>query len=168
MGLSVTTMAAAIAYITYEYCTQSHLSSEDYEQAKQGLRTTRWFKGRTVWVQRVHDAIIRTLKQFLHKLSGGKISAERRSLVWDCRARNRIPPMATTLNQQGREQARDPEPSSLAHTEMGPVSGRHIQPPTPRDRRTDTAPSRRGQNPLRYPSRACAQISRDTITFCQP
>ena len=37
-------MLLAISYITYGYCIQSHLSSEDYDQAMQGLRTTRWVR----------------------------------------------------------------------------------------------------------------------------
>ena len=43
-GLSGIVMAVGLAYIVGEYCTQSHLATEDFESARQGIKFTRRFK----------------------------------------------------------------------------------------------------------------------------
>lgn len=82
IGLSVAIMVGALIYSTYQYCTQSHLSSEDYDQALRGLRATRWFKRRTIWIRYSLEAIVKFFKRILHKVFGTNVNSIRRSLVW--------------------------------------------------------------------------------------
>ncbi|KAL8940907.1 MAG: hypothetical protein Q9216_002537 [Gyalolechia sp. 2 TL-2023] len=134
VGLSVTIMIGAIAYITYQYCTQSHLSSEDYAQAMQGLRTTRWFKRRTIWTRYVLEAIIRTFKQILHRLFGTKAKSVRRSLVWTPNAEESTPSTAEASDETLRQQPSPAsKPASVEHVERSSVSDRHIHPSSSRD-----------------------------------
>lgn len=48
MGCSV--MVLSFAFIAWEWVTQSHMSTEDYDQAMKGLRVTRRFKTWTRWL----------------------------------------------------------------------------------------------------------------------
>ena len=63
-GVSCVSIAAGLIPIVIEYCTQSHPSTEDYESAAQGLRTTRWFKKYT-------DSRLpgRFLARYMHKIT---------------------------------------------------------------------------------------------------
>ena len=54
-------MLASIAYITTQWCTQSHLNTENYEKAMNGLRRTRRFKRYTVWIVSVPGWVIGSL-----------------------------------------------------------------------------------------------------------
>ena len=81
-------MAGGLAYIVEEYCTQSHLSTEDYGRAMQGLKQTRRFKKHTLFIRVIPDYIIKTTKSLAYKISGGKIRLERRSLVWSTKIRD--------------------------------------------------------------------------------
>ena len=81
-GLSISVMTIGLAYIVTEYCTQSHISTEDYDRAMQGLRFTRWFKKHTRFVGVVPDMVIRVGKLIFYKVSGGRSRRGRRSLVW--------------------------------------------------------------------------------------
>lgn len=38
-----------LAYIVAEFCTQSHLATEDFDDALKGMKVTRWFKKHTYW-----------------------------------------------------------------------------------------------------------------------
>ena len=75
-------MSAGLVYIVMEYCTQSHLSTEDYGRAMQGLKQTRRFKRYTLFFRTVPDAVIKAGKLVIHKFSGGREKSGRRSLVW--------------------------------------------------------------------------------------
>ena len=81
VGLSVFVMTVAITFIVTEYCTQSHLSSEDYQDAINGLKATRWFKKHTLWVRRAPDLLIRFLK-YLYSRILNRGSGSRRGLPW--------------------------------------------------------------------------------------
>ncbi|KAL8800878.1 MAG: hypothetical protein Q9182_004852 [Xanthomendoza sp. 2 TL-2023] len=88
MGLSVIVMLSTIIFITYEFCTQSHLSSEDYEQAMQGLKTTRWFKRHLIWCYNIPAAVVvGQLKVLLNRILGAAVSPRRNSLLWTSRSR---------------------------------------------------------------------------------
>ena len=80
-------MTAGLAYIVEEYCTQSHLSTEHYGRAMQGLKQTRRFKKYTVLIRVIPDYIIKATKLLDRKTSGGKMRSGRRSLVWTFKAR---------------------------------------------------------------------------------
>lgn len=80
-------MCIAFACIVAEYCTQSHLSTVDYEKSKQGLRRTRWFKK--------HTHLFRSIPHFfagfgMHlclRIMGRKEFHERGSLMWTWKTR---------------------------------------------------------------------------------
>ncbi|KAL8876838.1 MAG: hypothetical protein Q9198_005033, partial [Flavoplaca austrocitrina] len=75
-------MSVGLAYIVFEYCTQSHLSTEDYDRAMNGLKHTRWVKKHTRFIRIVPDVLINWGKLFWHKMTRGKSRRHRRSLVW--------------------------------------------------------------------------------------
>ncbi|KAL8687859.1 MAG: hypothetical protein Q9224_005032, partial [Gallowayella concinna] len=74
-------MLSTIVWITYEFCTQSHLSSEDYDQAMQGLKMTRWFKRHLIWCYSIPAAVVGQVKILLNKILGGSVSPRRNSLL---------------------------------------------------------------------------------------
>lgn len=81
-ALSCFVMACGLIYIVLEYCTQSHISTEDYGRAMQGLRMTRWFRKHTRFIRFVPNHTIRLGKLLFWKLNGGRSRRGRRSLVW--------------------------------------------------------------------------------------
>lgn len=82
VGISLVVMCAAFAFIVVEYCTQSHLSTEDYAKAARGLRWTRWYKKQTFFVRTVTNSCVSVVKTVCHKALGGTVERGRRSLVW--------------------------------------------------------------------------------------
>lgn len=56
--LSSLTMLAAIAFLVVEWCEQSHFNTIDFDKAMHGLRITRRFKYRTLWIRRPFDYFI--------------------------------------------------------------------------------------------------------------
>ena len=83
-AISCITMAAGLSYVVNEYCTQSHLSTEDYSSAAEGLRTTRRFKKSTMWLR--HLARI-TIK-ILHFLTLSIFKSHSKSLAWDYKTKD--------------------------------------------------------------------------------
>lgn len=87
-------MGVAFVFVVIEYTTQSHLSTEDYEDAMQGLRRTRQFKKYTAWLRDVPDYIIDIFMRMWSKLwrinlkstrdhqVGRYREGGRRSLLW--------------------------------------------------------------------------------------
>ena len=87
-------MGIAFAFIVIEYTTQSHLSTEHYGDAMQGLKRTRQFKKYTAWLRDVPDFIIDIIKRLWFKLwrrrtsysedlqAGRYGQGGRRSLLW--------------------------------------------------------------------------------------
>ncbi|KAL9034411.1 MAG: hypothetical protein Q9180_005423 [Flavoplaca navasiana] len=99
-GLSLLVMSVGLAYIVFEYCTQSHLSTEDYDRAMNGLKHTRWFKKQTRFIRTVPDVLINWGKLFWHKITRGKTRRGRRSLVWTV-ACKKNPPVIDVRNDSG-------------------------------------------------------------------
>ena len=81
-ALSCIVMGAGLTYIVHEYCTQSHMSTEDYGRAMQGLRMTRWFRKHTRFWRFIPDHTIRLGKLMWWKINGGNSRKTRRSLKW--------------------------------------------------------------------------------------
>ena len=81
-ALSCFVMAGGLGYIVLEYCSQSHISTEDYGRAMQGLRMTRWWKKHTRFVRWVPNHAIRLAKWAFWWVNGGRSRRGRRSLVW--------------------------------------------------------------------------------------
>ena len=86
-GLSLVIMSIAIAYVVEEWCTQSHLSTDNYENAMKGLSTTRLFKKYTSSFRDFPDHIITSIMRLKYRLTGGHGRAGRRSLVWASKTR---------------------------------------------------------------------------------
>ena len=79
-------MAGAFAFIVTEYCTQSHLSTEGYADAAQGLRRTRRFKKYSFFFG-ASGYLIEVGKRVCHKIFGRYVDRGRRSLVWTWKTR---------------------------------------------------------------------------------
>ena len=75
-------MSAGLIYIAFEYCTQSHICTEDYGRAMQGLKQTRRFKRCTLVFRAIPDLAIKAGKLLSYKSSLGRRRRGRRSLVW--------------------------------------------------------------------------------------
>ncbi|CAF9941663.1 MAG: hypothetical protein HETSPECPRED_003845 [Heterodermia speciosa] len=86
-ALSITVMTAGLAYIAVEFCTQSHLSTEDYGRAMQGLKQTRRFKRYTLVFRAIPDLVIKAAKLLSSKSSRGRTRPGRRGLVWTMKTR---------------------------------------------------------------------------------
>ncbi|KAL8811648.1 MAG: hypothetical protein Q9200_001618 [Gallowayella weberi] len=96
-GLSLLVLSLGLAYIVFEYCTQAHLSTENYTRALRGLKHTRWFKKHTLFIRLLPDVLITWGKLAWHKLRGGKSRRGRRSLVWTATCK-KDPPVIDARN----------------------------------------------------------------------
>jgi hypothetical protein len=83
-ALSTAIMSIAFAFIVVEWCTQSHLSTENYDDAMQGLRRTRRFRKYTAWLRGLPNLIIRLTKRWWFMMLARRTQGPRgrRSLVW--------------------------------------------------------------------------------------
>lgn len=126
-------MTVGFAFIVTEWCSQSHLSSEDYEKASRGLRRTRWFKKNTAWFRDIPEVLIELVLRVRYKLVCGHAERPgRRSLVWTWETKQRPPgPIEGHLvrNRHDAEEEADP---FLDNFKGGGSSTFHLQPlPTP-------------------------------------
>lgn len=84
--LSSTIMFAAIAFLVIEWCEQSHLNSENFEKAMNGLMVTRYYKRYTIYIRCTPDSCIRLFKKLWRTVSSRirrhSKNRERESLVW--------------------------------------------------------------------------------------
>ncbi|KAL8790099.1 MAG: hypothetical protein Q9213_000801 [Squamulea squamosa] len=107
-GISLLVLGAGLAYIVFEYCTQAHLSTEDYDRAMKGLKHTRWFKKHTLFIRIVPDVVINWGKLIWHKVTRGSSRRGRRSLVWTATCKKNPPVihvrMEPGLHMQGTEE----------------------------------------------------------------
>ena len=88
--LSCFIMSVGFAFIVAEWCSQSHLSSEDYGKASRGLRRTRWFKKTTAWFRDIPEVLIELVLKARYKLVRGRAERPgRRSLVWTWKTKER-------------------------------------------------------------------------------
>ena len=112
-GVSCVFLAVGLIYVVVEYCTQSHLSTEDYHSAAQGLRTTRWFKKYTVWL-RIPGNL---LAKCMHKVTFGMFKSSLKGLVWDSRTKDERLRMKRAPVVEGQAPRRSNE--ALALTPLG-------------------------------------------------
>lgn len=108
IGTSLLVMCIAFAFIVAEYCTQSHLSTVDYEKSKRGLRWTRWFKKHTYLFRSIPHLCIGFGKDLWLRIMGKKEIHGRRSLMWTWK----------TKEPEGRP-ALDNQDSNLQPTSRG-------------------------------------------------
>ena len=82
--LSLTVMSLSFAFFVGEWATQSHLSTEDYESARNGLLMTRRFKKYTKYVRDIPNIVIEHTDLCWRRwFKRGVIShPNRRGLVW--------------------------------------------------------------------------------------
>lgn len=86
-------MAVGFAFVVTEYCTQSHLSTEDYEDAVRGLRRTRRFKKYTFLFRGIPEYLIEVAKRVCHKFFSRHVRGGRRSLMWTWKTRSSAIPI---------------------------------------------------------------------------
>ena len=107
-------MIVAITFITIEWCTQSHLNTEDYDDAMAGLHLTRGFKGRTIWIRAIADSIIDVGARIGDYVFKRTNKTHRRSLVWKpCKKRN-LNSQPTLIVESGTGQPRLPADSQAS------------------------------------------------------
>lgn len=80
-GVSCVFLTAGLVSVVIEYCTQTHLSMEDYDSAAHGLRTTRRFKKYMAWLR----IPINILAKCMHIVTFEIFTPSTKSLVWDSR-----------------------------------------------------------------------------------
>lgn len=83
-GVSCLSLAAGLIYAMIEYFTQTHISTEDYHSAAQGLKTTRRFKKYTAWLR----IPVNILVKCMHKMTFGVFESNLKSLVWTFRTKD--------------------------------------------------------------------------------
>ena len=99
---SCVALTAGMIYVVHEYCTQSHLMTEDYPRAMQGLRITRAYKKYTRFIFWVPDMVIRIGKRTGALFGFGSMvrgEPERKSLIWSayCNKRPGTSDMQTSV-----------------------------------------------------------------------
>ena len=126
-------MGVAFVFVVLEYTTQSHLSTEDYEDAMRGLRRTRKFKKHTAWLRDVPDYIIDIFMRIWSKASGSKAKytrdhqagrysqGGRRSLLWTW----------STKRQRGRRTDDGILEGIPLHRQDSPQASRHTSARSP-------------------------------------
>lgn len=83
-------MMVSLIFIIVEWCTQSHLSTEDYQRAARGLRTTRRFKKYTSYIRDIEGHIVKLAKYLWYRGARSDSRAyqkTRRSLTWTSKMR---------------------------------------------------------------------------------
>jgi hypothetical protein len=96
-ALSLVFLTTGLVFIIAEWCSQSHLSTMNYEAAGRGLKRTRSWKYYTVWLRRVPNAIIEIVVIMSWAIIGlvskrkRKIHG-RRSLIWSADIKRRRTP----------------------------------------------------------------------------
>lgn len=78
--VTCTIMGLLFAFIVAEWCEQSHLHTQTYRNAMQGLRHTRTWKRLTIPLRHVPDRIIESFKWLIGR-------RERRSMIWTVHSR---------------------------------------------------------------------------------
>lgn len=125
-------MGAAFVFIVVEYCTQSHLSTENYDDAAKGLKRTRRFKKYTAWLRDGPDYMIdNAIRLWSHiwrsnarRMSTDKSQAGRygqggrRSLLWTW----------TTKRQRGRRMESGIIEGIPLHQQVSPRESRRRAP----------------------------------------
>lgn len=103
-ALSCVFLAAGLMYIVVEYYTQSHLNTEDYESAAQGLRKVRRFKKRTVWFRHLAKFLLKSM----HVMTWGTLKSDSKTLSWDWRTKEDQEQIANLVPRNPPGQGRRP------------------------------------------------------------
>ena len=87
-ALSCFVMALGLAFIVSEYCTQSHISTEDYENAARGLRRTRRYKKYTNLFRSISNHVSGHGKRLFYIILRRRVPASGSNLVWSSSSRH--------------------------------------------------------------------------------
>ena len=94
--LSCAVLVVGLSYIVVEYCTQSHLATEDFESARQGIKLTRQFKKYTLWFRsllKLSDKVLfiawKVVRHPWQKVTGWQPTTFNKTLVWDWKVKER-------------------------------------------------------------------------------
>ncbi|CAD6566990.1 MAG: hypothetical protein ASARMPRED_000454 [Alectoria sarmentosa] len=112
-GLSGAVLVVGLAYIVAEFCTQSHLATEDFRDASEGVKVTRWFKKYTYWLRlllSLCDEILFLIWKVVRfpwqRATGRQPTAFNKTLIWDWKVK---PSRADgTPNQAHNDRSRRP------------------------------------------------------------
>ena len=142
-ALSLVFLTAGLLFIIAEWCSQSHLSTMDYEAASRGLLRTRWWKYHTVWLRRLPNAIIDSAVvvslAMIRLCSKGKRQIHgRRSLIWSSKIKHRQPNPLVVIHAVPMSDTRDEENNHLlarTRSHGDEISLNSISTPTPSHQR---------------------------------
>ena len=111
-ALSLVILSVGLLFIIAEWCSQSHLSTMDYDAAIRGLKRTRSWKRYTIWLRRAPNAVIErvviaswAVYGFLSKRTRNRQG--RRSLVWSADVRHHRYTPAIVIHAASVSQAGD-------------------------------------------------------------
>ena len=82
-----------LAYIIAEFCSQSHLATEDFRNASEGLKLTRRFKKYTYWLRLLlsWDEILLQIWKAIRfrwwRVTGQRPKVFKKALIWDWRVK---------------------------------------------------------------------------------
>lgn len=113
-SLSCAVLVVGLAYIVAEFCTQSHLATEDFRNASEGIRFTRRFKKYTYWIRLLlglWDKILLLIWKVVRipwqSATGREPTAFNKTLIWDWNAKpsNADGAANQALNDQSRRRS---------------------------------------------------------------
>ncbi|KAI9855570.1 MAG: hypothetical protein M1824_006072 [Vezdaea acicularis] len=81
--ISSVIMFISLAFLVAEWCEQSHLNSENFNEAREGLAMTRSWKRRTLWIRRLPEFFIWIAKYIWHLVVKKRDLTPRQSLYWE-------------------------------------------------------------------------------------
>jgi hypothetical protein len=138
-ALSLVVITTALLFIIAEWCSQSHLSTMNYEAASRGLKRTRSWKQHTVLLRRAPNAIIESVvvvSWAIAALFNGRhqMKRGRRSLIWSAKTQHLRRPPPIVLHRAPLSEAGDEEDFQLLNLTRSPsddTSLRSISAPSP-------------------------------------
>lgn len=89
-ALSCSVLVVGLAYIVAEYCTQSHLATENFGDACEGMKLTRRFKKYTYWIRillGLWDKVLLLFWKLIcfpwQRTTGRQSTPFNKTLIWD-------------------------------------------------------------------------------------
>jgi hypothetical protein len=148
-ALTLVILTAGVLFVIVEWCSQSHLSTMDYDAASRGLKRTRWWKYYTVWLRRAPDVFIDSVVVacwtiFAYLSKGDRGIHGRRSLIWSASIKRRQRPPLTVIHGVSVSDSHDGEDIELLNRTRlygDDISLRSISTPAPGYFRTPSSGS---------------------------
>jgi hypothetical protein len=138
-ALTLFILSSGLLFIIAEWCSQSHLSTMNYDAASRGLKRTRWWKYYTVWLRRAPNVFIESVvvacRTIFVYLSQGKRGVRgRRSLIWSASIKRRQRPPLIVIHGVSLSDSHDDEDIELLNRtrwQGSDMSLRSISSPAP-------------------------------------